>query len=303
MARPDVPMVVQLPKAGADHPAWAKVGIVALVGFVCGIVWPRFMGTRIAPPLPTEASARASEAAPPVVSRTETFPVASGGVAAPAAAPAVSAAASSAAGELAITVGRGAIVRCRDTEDEALTDCGSLQFDPIAVPVLKSLTHCASAPPSAGQLSVGFDVDFRRHRVRPMLGKATTLPSQTAQGLLACADAGLKSAALSDVKHRYRRYAIYYTATFAPAEQRADPPAATTPEHRTAGTTTNETPMTGSATVAWEVAVVRETPRSGSVVARVLRGTKVRLVARQGEWLRIRTGTTEGWAYRGALGM
>jgi SH3-like domain-containing protein len=55
--------------------------------------------------------------------------------------------------------------------------------------------------------------------------------------------------------------------------------------------------------VAWDVAVLRDTPKAGAVVGRILRGTKVKLLARQGEWFKIRSGSIEGWAYRGALGM
>jgi SH3-like domain-containing protein len=55
--------------------------------------------------------------------------------------------------------------------------------------------------------------------------------------------------------------------------------------------------------VAWEVAIVRDAPRTGAVVARLPRGTKVKLGANQEGWFKIEYGTgAEGWVYRGALG-
>jgi SH3-like domain-containing protein len=54
--------------------------------------------------------------------------------------------------------------------------------------------------------------------------------------------------------------------------------------------------------VAWEVAIVRDSPRTGAVVARLPRGTKVRLGANQEGWFKIAYGSGEGWVYRGAIG-
>jgi hypothetical protein len=289
MPRQDTPLVVELPAPGADRPAWTKVGIVALVGFAIGILWPRFTGTRIAPSPPGEGSGPATEAT--AAASASTRPLASG--APPAAAQT----------EPAINVGPGAILRCRDNEDEAVKECGSLQFDPVAIPVIKGLTHCRTAKEMAGQLSLGFEVDFRKRKVRPVLGKATTLPTETAQALLKCTEVGLENAMLGDMKHKHRRYTIFYTASLAAPGAAAEGATPAPSEGPAAGTTTSETPLSGSATVAWDVAVVRDTPKAGAIVGRILRGTKVKLVARQGEWLRIQAGSIEGWAYRGALGM
>lgn len=325
MPRAEVPLVVQVPKAGADRPPLAKVGIVALVGFIIGMAWPHFTGTRIARTPPGEVPAHAAEPVTPTstprpatpgagtAANVEPGPVtaaigaaAANGTASPApGAPSANPALNAGGGELRVTVGPGSVLRCRDEGDEPGGDCGSLQFDPIAVPVLKGLSRCNTAPAVPGTLSLGFDVDFQRQRIRPFVGKATTVPTETAQGLLSCAQTSLRNASLSDVKHRHRRYTVFYHATFAAGAEAPPPPPApaSLPEGRPAGTTTNETPATGNATVAWEAVVVRDAPRSGSIVGRVVRGTKVRLLARQGEWFRIRAGAVEGWAYRGALGL
>ena len=284
----DAPLVVETPAPGADRPAWTKVGIVALVGFALGILWPQLTGTRLAPILPGENAASVPAAAASAAAR----PAASA-PAPPAATPT----------EPTVNVGPGVIVRCRNVEDETLSECGSLQFDPVALPVIKGLSRCPAAKDVTGQLSVGFDVDFRKRKVRSLLGKATTIPQETAQDLLRCVGAGLQNAMLGDMKHQHRKYTIFYTASLAAAGKQAEAPAPAASEGRAAGTTTSETPASGSATVAWDVTLVRDTPKTGAVVGRVLRGTKVKLVARQGEWFKIQSGSVEGWAYRGALGM
>ena len=290
MARKDAPLVVEVPQPQADRPAWGKVGIVAILGFGLGIAWPRVTGTRVAHPPHAESTGASAEA--PAVNAS----------AVPAVAPASSARAESR--EPTVQVGRGAIVRCRDGDQETVQDCGSLQFDPIAVPVIQGLAHCKSAKVPSGQLSLGFDVDFRKKTVHPLLGKNSTVDAAVGQDLIKCAESSLENVLLGEIKHRHRRYTLYYNAAFSPPGQ---PPAAPLPsmtaEGPEVGVTTNETPITGSASVAWDVAVVRDTPKSGTIVARILRGTKVKLMARQGEWVRIRSGSVEGWAYRGALGM
>jgi hypothetical protein len=289
----DAPLVIETPAPGADRPAWTKVGIVALIGFAVGILWPRLTGTRIAPSPPGENAAAEAVAAASAAARP------SGSAPAPQASPSLAAAST----EPTINVGQGVILRCRDTEDEPVNDCGSLQFDPVALPVIRGLSHCRAAKDVTGQLSVGFDVDFRKRKVRSRLGRTTTISQETAQDLLRCVDAGLENVMLGDMKHRHRKYTIFYNAGLAAAGRQAEPPAPASSEGRVAGTTTNETPASGSATVAWDVVLVRDTPKTGAVVGRVLRGTKVKLLARQGECFKIQSGSVEGWAYRGALGM
>ena len=83
--------------------------------------------------------------------------------------------------DLIVTVGPGIIVKCRDGDEEPSRECGSLQFDPVAVPVLKGLAQCGPGKAVPGHLSMGFDVDFRRRKARPMLGRTTTLTPDSAQ--------------------------------------------------------------------------------------------------------------------------
>jgi len=55
----------------------------------------------------------------------------------------------------------------------------------------------------------------------------------------------------------------------------------------------------------WEVAIVRDAPRTGQVLARLPRGTKVNLGTAQDGWFKVKYGadfSSDGWVYRGAIG-
>ena len=53
----------------------------------------------------------------------------------------------------------------------------------------------------------------------------------------------------------------------------------------------------------WDVAIVRDAPKTGTIVGRVLRGSKVKVLAHQGEWFRVQYGSITGWVYRGTIGL
>jgi hypothetical protein len=60
----------------------------------------------------------------------------------------------------------------------------------------------------------------------------------------------------------------------------------------------------GTAQIVWEVALVRDAPK-GKVVARLQRGTSVRVGAVKDGWYPVKYGdgfASDGWIYRGALG-
>lgn len=62
-------------------------------------------------------------------------------------------------------------------------------------------------------------------------------------------------------------------------------------------------PAMTQATVAWSTAIVRETPRTGPIVARVAQGTAVEVIDRRGSWYGIRWERTHvGWTYGEAIG-
>jgi SH3 domain-containing protein len=300
MRRPDAPLSVEIPAPSGDRPAWGKVGIVAACGFLLGIVWPRLTSTRIAPHPPGEGAGSAAPVAsfsPPGAASVDTqVPPPKG--------PAPSA--STSPGDSKIAVGRGVILNCRDQGTESTEDCGSLEFDPVAVPRIKALAQCPGAAGAVGKFSIGFDVDFRSKEVRVMSGKSTTVPKEKADALVKCADNAFDKVSLAEIPHKHRRYLIFYTATFPggektlPAEPVESKPVVEGP---VAGTTTSESPASGFSTVVWDVVLVRDAPKTGAVVGRIMRGSRVKVISHQGEWYRVTFGTTEGWVYRGTIGL
>ena len=288
-----------MPRPEADRPAWGKVGLIAAAGFAIGILWPSLTHTRIAPNPPNDNGTPAVvdpapvKSAAPAVSASAALPP--GDSRAPVAA---------ATSEIGLTVGPGIILHCRDGAD-ALDDCGALEFDPIAVPRIKSLAQCPAAAGAVGKLSIGFDVDFRRSAVKVLLGKSSTLVHDKGEALIRCADKAFDKLSLAEVPHQHRHYTLFYTATFAPAPGR---PPKTVERSRTArraraSSAVSESPASGFATVGWDVAIVRDAPKTGGIVTRVLRGSKVKVVAHQGDWYKVQYGSSEGWVYRGTIGL
>jgi hypothetical protein len=304
MAKKERPLTVEIPRPAEEQPAWSRVGVIALVGFGLGMAWPRITGVQIGPSVPGDARPTAETAAP----------AAQPPGAAPAAAPGGAAAAPEAASknEQLVVVGPGSIARCSDKKDKKVDDCGELQFDPIALPKLKELARCPSALGLEGKLTIGFELNFEKKEVQVVKGKKkTTLPSSTVNGILQCAAREFSSIALDEIPHKYRRYSLVYTATFHPPGKH--PEAAPTGEGEgageggeggeAAGTTTSESAASGSAMISWDTALVRKEPKTGEVVARLVRGTRVKLNGRQNDWYKIEHRGKVGWVYRGAIGL
>jgi SH3-like domain-containing protein len=60
-----------------------------------------------------------------------------------------------------------------------------------------------------------------------------------------------------------------------------------------------------AAQVEWEVALVRDSPKTGKVIARLPRGSQVRVGPVKDGWYPVTYGSgysSEGWVYRGAIG-
>jgi hypothetical protein len=60
-----------------------------------------------------------------------------------------------------------------------------------------------------------------------------------------------------------------------------------------------------AAQVEWEVALVRDNPKTGKVIARLPRGSQVRVGPVKDGWYPVTYGSgysSEGWVYRGAIG-
>jgi hypothetical protein len=296
------PLAVQLPSEGSDRPSWIKVGAIAIVGFTVGVVWPRLAGIRPGPSAPTEttsagaASARAPESPPASASAVASDTSAPG--ASPSGAASDVAAVPLNNAPPAILSTHGVVVSCKDADGELLKGqaCGATPaFDALANPRIKRLAHCPSAQGISGKLGVIFSLDFTRNKIVVSFAKSSNIPNKdTIEG---CLRMSFENVSLGTVPHENPLYAMYYSVTFTPRDSVAAAiPAASAAEPDAPAAT---------AQVAWEVAIVRDTPRTGQVVARLQRGTKVRVGNGQDGWYRVQFGNdfgSEGWVYRGAIG-
>jgi hypothetical protein len=305
IGRSSRPLTVQIPAEGTDRPSWIKVGAIALIGFTVGVVWPRLAGIRPGPSAPGESSAAAGSAS----GRAPEAPVAgaSGSAAAIETEPTPSAATSAAAIEApvplnnappAILVPHGVVMSCKTTDGESLKGqaaCGTVAaFDGLAQPRFKKLAYCPGAQGLSGKLNVYFTLDFVRNKIGWGYGKSTVPNRDTLDG---CLRMSFLNVSLNAVPHDNPLYGVYYSVTFTPR----DSVAASTP----APSAAEPDAPAATAQVAWEVAIVRDTPRTGQVVARLQRGTKVHVGAGQDGWYKVQFGndfSSDGWVYRGAIG-
>ena len=289
-----MPTTIHVPEPAADHPSWIKVGVIAAIGFAIGIAWPRLAGIRLGPNAPEMASAAAQTEAPSA-SASASFPV-------PPPPPPPASVAVAAGAAPTVTVGHGFVLSCKSAEGETLkaAGCGPFaSFEAVAQPRLKKLEKCAAADGVSGKLAVVFSIDFDGNHIGVDLGKATTIPQP--EPLVACVKSAFQGAAIGGLEHTFARYTILYTMTLvAPAGSAAAASAAPSGSPAAAA---NGEDVAGQ--VMWETALVRDTPRSGQITARLPRGTKVEIGAGKDNWYKIKYGpdmATEGYVYRGAIG-
>jgi hypothetical protein len=341
--RKDVPLSLEVPSPDRDRPAWVKVGVIAAVGFVIGIAWPRVFGVRLGPSAPGEAAAAAAAAsasaaagaasvarapeAPPasLTAKTAGAGAAGAGAAAPAETPAAATSGTKAAPK--VVVGKGNVVNCRTSDGAKKTgkECGAVAgLDPLVTPRVRALASCAGAEGQTGKLSLLVSADFDSGRVSYDLGKSTSVPNPTAIGT--CLKASFAKASVDKgVTHEHPRYTVSYTAMLSndgsPAPSGKDVEAAEEapsgkaktgePAVEKAPSAGPEEPRprlataSGEASIAWEVALVRDAPKVGGVVGRLPRGTKVKVGPTRDGWYAVKFGDdfgSEGWVYRGAIG-
>lgn len=284
---------VELPRTGPVSLRLGRVGLIALVGFVAGIVWPRVAGVRLVPELPVPtasapdlsgapeeaptASAIASATLPPKPTRPEPL--------APGAQPPV--------------VGEAQVTSCRDAAGGKIEKCDAVDFDRVARERLSSLDDCPAARKVSGILSLGFELDFTTERVsRITSGKATSLDEETLKEVLDCYRQTFANVSLVAIPHEHQRYSVFYRIELAAAPSEPSATASAAP--------VAVTPASGSATVSWETALVHATPeKDGKVVARVLSGTRIGVTGKSGDWYRVKYDARgrEGWVFRTAIGM
>jgi hypothetical protein len=267
---------------------------------------------RLGPSVPDTPSASvAASSAPPVVPATPVAVAPSTAAAAVAAVPAPPAIATAspapaAASSVSLSVGRGAIFACKTSDGDALkgAECGTLPgLDSLVMPRLRKLAQCPDAAAATGKLRLVVHVDFARSSMNVDLGRGNALPSSEA--LVACAKDALAGAGgtLAGIAHDKARYSVAYSVILGasgPAASGEAPPTAAAPSHPA-----EENRADGSAQIVWDVALLRDAPRSGKVVARLQRGTTVRLGPMKEAYYPIKFGdgfASDGWVYRAAVG-
>lgn len=293
-ARPSV----QIPAPEADKPSWLRVGAVALIGFALGVAWPKLAGVRVGPTAPAEAvSAVAAARAAEVASAAA---AASASIAPPPPPPIASAAA-----PITVTVGRAAILSCKTEEGESLKgkDCGWLTgLDPLVQTRLKRLAQFPAAAENTGKLNIVLGLDFKNNRISVESGKSSTV--KDVESLKAFVAGEVKSMSLKPVDHQNERYSVVYVVNISSGGDAPNASASASATASSASTPAAALPD-GTAQVAWETAIVRDSPHTGAIVAHLPRGTKVQLGTSEGGWYKIKFGPTfasEGFVYRGAIG-
>lgn len=330
--RKDAPLAVDMPGSDRDNPGWVKVGVIAAVGFVLGVAWPRVMGVRLGPSAPSETSAaaasgsaksgaRAPEAPPASVSAklpaqpaaSVTAPAASvGSVAAATAVPIV--------GGTQINVQKGNVLSCKTEGGETKKgkECGAVAaLDQVVAPRIRKLSTCSAADGQTGKLSLVVTADFAGGKMNWDIGKSTNVGN--IDGISTCLKTIFHGTGVSGVAHDHARYTVAYSATLSPStldkgdkelagarpdkndknakERSGDDPQDDRPEPAPVA-------AGSEASVGWEVALVRDVPKTGQVVARLPRGTKVKVGTVKEGWYSIKYGdgfASDGWVYRGAI--
>ncbi|MEO8800212.1 MAG: SH3 domain-containing protein [Polyangiaceae bacterium] len=304
-------LVVNVPSPSADQPSWLRVGAFAIVGLVVGIGWPKVFGIRLGPSAPAVVEADSSGSSTARPSTPPPTAPASVAAANPGAGASSAGGGAVESGGATVDVRHGLVISCTNDAGERLKGsqaCGSVDFDSIALPRLKKLARCPTADGADGKLSVLFALDFESNKVRVETGRSTTVENKDT--FEQCIRTAFDNVSLGALAHDNKRYLVSYTVRFAP--HGSVTPAAggdsATAARGSAGSSTPAAPQAASgdsAQVVWEVAVVRDAPRTGSVVGRLPRGTSVQLAGNEAGWYRVKYGAnnaSEGWVYRGAVG-
>jgi hypothetical protein len=188
------------------------------------------------------------------------------------------------------------VVNCRDEKDRRLSSCDTPAFDDVATDRLKALAACPGAKDAQGIMSLGFELDFKQEKITKILGgKSSTVGDQVADNLIECAKKEFMSATLRGVDHTHARYLLFYKLDVQPPGAIVEPDDVGDPEAQ----------ASGSATIVWNSARVRSKPEDGSIVTRLLYGTRVVVSGRKGDWYRIRYDAkgSEGWVHKNALAL
>ena len=260
-----------------EESSLGRVGIIAAVGFVIGVAWPRLAGVSLVPEAPVEEPHHSSEneesteaPAPIEPDVIELTP------------------------EDRLGIGPAKITSCVTEEGKKLNSCDSPDIDELVHEKLIALLGCPAATGVFGTLSLGFQVDFAAAKIKDVdSGRSTDLPKTTTKELLLCAEKEFASVDLAQVPHEHPEYQVYYLLEFRTPEVAAEQK-------------NSVTPASGQATVQWQTALIRkEAEQDSPVQARLLSGARVVVTGRMGDWYRVKYDAKgrEGWVHGGALGL
>lgn len=320
--RKDAPLAVEVPAPDRDSPGWVKVGVIAAVGFVIGIAWPRVMGVKLGPSAPGEtasAAAASASASARAAGRAAEAPPATVSAASKASALPSSTTIASAtvpSGPPQITVLKGNVLSCKTTDGDTKKgkDCGGLAgLDNVVPPHLRKLATCSAAEGQTGKLSFIATAAFPSGGLSWEVGKSSTVGNL--DGITSCLKTHFSGVAAAGIAHEHNRYTVAYSVTFAPPVAEAAAAKNDKADKNDKSDSADkakddkgekaEPVVSGEASVGWEVALVRDVPKTGQVVARLPRGTKVRVGAIKDGWYSIKYGegfASDGFVYRGAIG-
>ncbi len=260
-----------------DERSLGRVGVIALVGFTIGIVWPRLAGVSLVPEAPVEEETALSDEDPESEEQAITEPEVI-----------------ELTPEDRLGIGPAQITSCVDSSGKKTTSCDKPDMDEVVHPHLISLLGCPAATGVFGTLSLGFKVNLEEKKITdPESGRSTDLPESTTKELLLCAEKELAAAQVPALPHEYAEYQVFYALDFKTPEAAAE-------------AKTSVTPASGTATVQWRSAQIRKDPeREADVQARLLAGARVVVTGRQGEWFRVKYDAKgrEGWIHGAALGL
>ncbi len=195
---------------------------------------------------------------------------------------------------------------CRDKKGFKVPECPALELEKVTKARIQTLGACSGAEKAHGTLSLGLELDFGKRKVTEVVsGKSTTLPDRETKALLECAKREFESASLDGVEHARSSYTVFYIVELLPASEVKAGDAEKEEGADGEPGVGDVTAASGRATVSWQVAMIRDKPKDGEVVARILSGTRVVVTGRQQDWYRIKYDAkgSEGWVFGAAIGL
>ena len=290
------PLKIEVPNQKQETLRFGRVGLIVSAGFAIGIIWPRVAGFKLVPSVPSQPAESSS-------ADLTGAPGEAKGSALLSPPPAAAPEPPPAAALDRLQISEPQFLACKSNGKKHKDECDHIEFDRLARPHIQALAACAGAEKFLGVLSLGFDLDFSSQAVKNVKsGKSTTFSEAETETLIECEKKEFANVSLVGIAHKHEAYSVFYKIEFEKPE----------PEKREAAEAGGEvapadvTEASGHATVAWDVALVRSAAsRDGTVVARVLQGTRVSVTGRRGDWYRIKYDVkgSVGWVYRTAIGM